>query len=690
MDFVDEIKINRVNNVVLVSCTPSTAVAPPGATSSGADDDLTVSPPPSNDAQAWSGRRLEGTLVLTGHHTLVSSNSLDREEIWLLHSNIDTLEIRSPGATGATGNGAPSTPAQGRSAKSTTSAASRIGAMASAVANQYNLAMNNNAAASINGDAAPVFDSSISSAMGVVNSLSTAMTVPNFHIVIRCKNLQTLRLSFQNFSEAQKVFESLQKLSNVPAARTHLLYPFFYQSALDIVEEGWQIFDLEQEYSRLVLSLSDAWRISRVNQNFEVCPTYPRLVLVPKPVDDESIHKIAKFRQRARFPVLAYFHKPTQMVLLRSSQPLTGPNGNRRCKEDERFLNHSLPRNSRRGYVIDTRNANAVKAAQTKGGGIEPEAHYPQWKRIYCGMERPQAMMDSYSKMVDACGDYSGTSFLGKVNDSGWLGHVKELLHASCLVAQCIATEDACVLVHGTEGVDTTLQVTSLAQILLNPDARTLRGFQALITREWIAFGHPFRERHSRGPFAASAANTNTSAASYSSGGEAPSFLLFLDCVHQIHRHHPCAFEFTEEFLVEMFEHSYSSKFGTFLGNDEKDRVDNGFAKRTVSLWSHVNHPTILPQFINPLYEPNPEVIWASVAPQSLQVWYAVFCRWQLNLKPHQDALEDIKALKEKEREARTEVARLRKELETLEKEALEEGVLDVGFPTSGTNHPLI
>ena len=77
---------------------------------------------------------------------------------------------------------------------------------------------------------------------------------------------------------------------------------------------------LSQEYSRLVLSLSDAWRISRVNQNFEVCPTYPRLVLVPKPVDDDSILKIAKFRQRARFPVLAYFHKPTQMVLLRSSQ----------------------------------------------------------------------------------------------------------------------------------------------------------------------------------------------------------------------------------------------------------------------------------------------------------------------------------------------------------------------------------
>ena len=73
-----------------------------------------------------------------------------------------------------------------------------------------------------------------------------------------------------------------------------------------------------------------------------------------------------------------------------------------------------------------------------------------------------------------------------------------------------------------------------------------------------------------------------------------------------------------------------------------------------------MNHPSILPQYINPLYEPNPDVIWASVAPQSLQVWYAVFCRWQLNLKPQQDALEDIKALKEKEREARADVVRLR------------------------------
>lgn len=119
MDFVDEIKINRVNNVILISCSPSSFSAPPtSSSSSSADDDLTAAPPGGpSDAQAWSGRRLEGTLVLTGHHMLVSSNSVDREEIWLLHSNIDTLEIRGPGTSGSAANGAPSTPGQIRSNK---------------------------------------------------------------------------------------------------------------------------------------------------------------------------------------------------------------------------------------------------------------------------------------------------------------------------------------------------------------------------------------------------------------------------------------------------------------------------------------------------------------------------------------------------------------------------------------------
>ena len=42
---------------------------------------------------------------------------------------------------------------------------------------------------------------------------------------------------------------------------------------------------------------------------------------------------------------------------------------------------------------------------------------------------------------------------------------------------------------HGSDGRDLTLCVTSIAQIILNPDCRTVSGFEALIEREWLQVG---------------------------------------------------------------------------------------------------------------------------------------------------------------------------------------------------------
>lgn len=81
-------------------------------------------------------------------------------------------------------------------------------------------------------------------------------------------------------------------------------------------------------------------------------------------------------------------------------------------------------------------------------------------------------------------------------------------------------------MVHGSEGADITLCVTSLAQLILNPDCRTVRGFEALIAREWIQAGHPFWSRTTKGPF-------NDAVASKSETF-APTFILFLDCVWQV------------------------------------------------------------------------------------------------------------------------------------------------------------
>ena len=92
----------------------------------------------------------------------------------------------------------------------------------------------------------------------------------------------------------------------------------------------------------------------------------------------------------------------------------------------------------------------------------------------------------------------------------------------------------------------------------------------------------------------------------------------------QIYQQFPFSFEFTEKFLIMLADHSYSSNFGTFLCDSDYERNIMNVQKHTVSLWSYINQPDVLPNYLNCLYDPNAKVIWPSVAPISLvsALWF--------------------------------------------------------------------
>lgn len=96
------------------------------------------------------------------------------------------------------------------------------------------------------------------------------------------------------------------------------------------------------------------WRLSYVNKEFAVCPSYPPIVIVPKSIDDEALRKVAAFRHGGRFPVLSYYHKKNGMVSIGSAAPLAG------VAWVDRFFTWSIPFSVRLlakiiGQIIPTR-----------------------------------------------------------------------------------------------------------------------------------------------------------------------------------------------------------------------------------------------------------------------------------------------------------------------------------------------
>ncbi|XP_027584141.2 myotubularin-related protein 9-like isoform X1 [Pipra filicauda] len=447
-----------------------------------------------------------------------------------------------------------------------------------------------------------------------VDAVEKRLTGSSGTITLRCKDLKVLQLEIPGMEECLNIASSIEALSSVDSVM--MMYPFFYRPPSLKLEEGWHQFPLEQ-YFQQISSQTSQWRLSTVNQDFSTCPTYPPAVIVPAAVADEALRKAARFRQGGRFPVLSYFHPKNRTVMLRSSQPLTGPN-RRRCREDETLLGTILDEGER-GFIIDTRSAQAAKQARMTGGGTEPKSSYPQWRRLHRPLERGRPLQESFAKLVEACSDpsLSMDRWLGRLESSRWLSHVKAALSTACLAAQCMDREEATVLVHGAEGTDTTLLVTALAQVILDPSCRTLAGFQGLLEREWIQAGHPFHLRCAHSAYSHARLKQ-----------EAPLFLLFLDCVWQLSRQFPFSLEFGERLLLSLFDNAYASAYGTFLCNNEKERSLCKVKESTHSLWAWLNRPEEQQKLLNPLYSHNALVIWPSVEPQSIQLWQGLFLRW--------------------------------------------------------------
>merc|ERR1719499_570699 len=161
--------------------------------------------------------------------------------------------------------------------------------------------------------------------------------------------------------------------------------------------------------------------------------------------------------------------------------------------------------------------------------------------------------------------------------------------------------------------------------LCLDASYRTQEGLLRLVQKEWCSFGHKFRTRLALGDSP--------------TGEYSPIFIQWLECVYQLFKQFPSAFEWTPMVLLRLAREALSSKYGTFLCDSEKERCEK-VMPFTLSLWEELLRPEVASQWFNWDYQPTTEPLVPQICQATYAVWEEYWFRnhprWQ-RIKPQAD-----------------------------------------------------
>mmetsp|Transcript_6805 Transcript_6805/g.10429 ORF Transcript_6805/g.10429 Transcript_6805/m.10429 type:complete len:538 (+) Transcript_6805:389-2002(+) len=371
--------------------------------------------------------------------------------------------------------------------------------------------------------------------------------------------------------------------------------------------------------------IQSGWRVSFLNADYSQCSSYPNKLIVPQDIDDTMLPAVFKYRSKGRIPVLSYHHNNTATIT-RCSQPMVGITGTT-CHADEELLEAIRRANQTNPsvlFIYDCRPRANAMGNQAMGMGYEATGAgtgYANCKLEFLNIGNIHVMRNSLNKLfslLSSTSDSIDEKFFSLLEDSGWLGHVRLVLHSSAKVAYKVEREACSVLIHCSDGWDRTAQVASLAQLLLDDYYRTIEGFELLIEKDWLSFGHKFHQRIGHGD------------KNYNDDQRAPIFLQFIDCVFQLLQQFPCSFEFNERFLIKIMDSLYSCLYGTFLFNSEGKRRNSELKRKTVSLWTDISRKR--KEYVNVFYMPDMSVLMPDTSMERIQLWVNYYCRWKTKI----------------------------------------------------------
>jgi myotubularin-related protein 3/4 len=147
-----------------------------------------------------------------------------------------------------------------------------------------------------------------------------------FQLIIFCKDAVTYSCTFLTSETCLEWFNRLAVCTCVPEQLEQLFaFPFhaWVSESAGSLEQDWYNRlqhstdydeDFRREIDRLQFDMKGAWRISNINQDFKLCQSYPRMLIVPACIPDETLQNVASFRSSRRIPAVTWRHSSGAVI----------------------------------------------------------------------------------------------------------------------------------------------------------------------------------------------------------------------------------------------------------------------------------------------------------------------------------------------------------------------------------------
>ncbi|MEN2499320.1 MAG: Myotubularin-related protein 6 [Marteilia pararefringens] len=392
-------------------------------------------------------------------------------------------------------------------------------------------------------------------------------------------------------------------------------------------------YSIESEFKRFDLDES-RFCLSDQNKRYELCETYPSLLIIPKNLQKSDLMDISYSFIHNEFPVITWHQDG--IFILRSAAIWTKFNIQSICLENyfkKLFALSSncygvqiLRFNDEVDIVDEKAVVNLIQRATPGFVNVHQELTVfnsevqNAFEAMRCVLQTPSA----YSSLQDHFKKLQIYPLITKLLDIAIFG------------ASAMINKRCSLFFKHKSPKGPYCIVLCLIQILVDPYYRTIEGFYKLIQKDWISFGFPFAKssfHRQQTPHNVRKANNDLNAKSQEAAPyDTPQhschiFILFLDCCFQLLIQFCSQFEFNENYLLVFAHELHNCYFLNFLSNNERKYSRFKASYQENSLIYLIDR--IRPDLLSSTY--NPKNLQPMILPETehkyLAIWKSLYWR---------------------------------------------------------------